>query len=219
MRKVIISPSILMADRTKIDEVLATLENVKAEYLHFDVMDGKFVPNTSFSLEDLKEISKKHNMVNDVHIMIEEPIKFAKYYVKNGADILTFHYEACKDETEVKEVIKIIRSEGAKVGLSIKPETPVDVVLPLVKELDLVLIMSVEPGFGGQSFIPSALTKIEILRKYIDENNLNCLIEVDGGINGITGIQCRQAGVDILVAGSYLVGNKNIKERIEGLRK
>ena len=219
MKKIIISPSILLVDRNKIDEELATLEAEKVEFLHFDVMDGKFVPNTSFSVEDLAVISKKHKMVNDVHIMIENPKKFALDYIKNGADILTFHYEACNDENEVKEVIDIIRSNSCKVGLSIKPKTPISTVLHLLKDIDLLLIMSVEPGFGGQSFIPTALEKIATARKYIDENNLNCLIEVDGGINGVTGEECKKAGVDVLVAGSYLIGNENIVERIKGLRK
>lgn len=219
MKKVIISPSILNADRSKLDNTLTTLENLGAEYLHFDVMDGKFVPPTSFDLEDLKVVSKKHTMVNDVHIMIEEPIKYAKDYVVNGADILTFHYEACDSENQISEVINIIHENGGKAGLSIKPNTPVEVVLPFLKDLELILVMSVEPGYGGQAFIPSALGKIEFLRKYIDENKLNCLIEVDGGINGETSKLCRDAGVDILVVGSYLVDKPDIEQRMESLRK
>ena len=157
-------------------------------------------------------------MVNDVHIMISDPGKFAEAFVEAGADIVTFHYEACYDQDEVQEVINIIHACGAKAGLSIKPKTPVEVLTPFLEDLDLVLIMSVEPGFGGQSFIPDALDKIRYLRQVIDGNDYQCLIEVDGGINDKTGQLCKEAGVDIVVAGSYLFGKEDIKERMELLR-
>ena len=157
-------------------------------------------------------------MVNDVHIMIAEPKKYAPEFIKSGASYLTFHYEACKDDKEVQEVIDLIHQCGGKAGLSIKPNTDVKVCDSFLKNLDLVLVMSVEPGFGGQSFIHSALEKIAYLRKAADENGYKYLVEVDGGINEETGRLCKEAGVDVLVAGSYLFGHYDIKERIEGLK-
>ena len=153
-------------------------------------------------------------MINDVHIMVYDPLKYAKEYIEAGADIITFHLEACKNSAEVQQTIDFIRSKGVKVGLSIKPKTDVKELLPWLDKIDLALIMSVEPGFGGQKFIPNALDKISFLRKYIDSNNLAVLIEVDGGINDETGKLCADAGVDILVAGSYLFNKDDIKERI-----
>lgn len=218
MKRTLIAPSILSADFSKLGEEIALVESLGADYLHFDVMDGHFVPNISFGVPVLKSISKIHNMVNDVHIMISDPIDYIEKFVDAGADIITFHYEACKDDYEVKEVIDLIKFYGVKVGMSIKPKTPVEVVEPFLEDLDLLLVMSVEPGFGGQSFIPSALDKISILRKVIDAKGYNCLIEVDGGINNETALLCKEAGVDILVAGSYLFGKEDIKERMELLR-
>ena len=157
-------------------------------------------------------------MVNDVHIMVADPMKVAPEFIEAGADIVTFHFEALECPVCCKKLIDKIHSLGCKAGISIKPKTNVKVLKELVKYVDLVLIMSVEPGKGGQAFIPSALGKIKKLRKWIDKENLNCLIEVDGGINGETGQKCRKAGVDILVAGSYLYGHDDIKERVESLR-
>ena len=214
-----IAPSILSADFRHLEEEIKLVESLGAEWLHFDVMDGHFVPNISFGQPVLKGIAKCHNMVNDVHIMISDPFKYAPEFIKAGADILTFHYEACANDKEVFQVIDLIHDYGAKAGLSIKPNTPIDKVLPFLYSLDLVLIMSVEPGFGGQSFINSSVSKILRLRDYIDENNIkNVLIEVDGGINVETAKLCKLAGVDVLVAGSYLFGHEDIKERIEKLR-
>ena len=182
-------------------------------------MDGHFVNNISFGVPVLKSIHGIHHMVNDVHIMISDPLKYAKKFVENGADILTFHYEACHDDHEVHEVIHLIHELGARAGLSIKPGTDVKVIEPFLNHLDLVLIMSVEPGFGGQAFMENSLKKISYLRKLIDERKLNCFIEVDGGINNETAKLCKEAGVDVLVAGSYLFGHEDIKERIALLKE
>lgn len=218
MNKVYIAPSILSADFNNLKEEIKLVESLKAEYLHFDVMDGHFVPNISFGQPVLKCIAHSHSMINDVHIMISEPKRYAKEFIDAGANILTFHYEACKDIKEVEEVIDIIHSNGAKAGLSVKPNTPVEVIYPVLHKLDLVLVMSVEPGFGGQKFIPSALDKISKVKKLILEKGYQCLVEVDGGINEETAKLCKEAGVDILVAGSYLFGHKDIKERINKIR-
>ena len=219
MKKVMIAPSILSADFNKLQEEIHLVESLGAEFLHFDVMDGHFVPNISFGIPVLKNIAHSHHMVNDVHIMISDPLQYAAKFVDSGADYLTFHYEACNSDEEVLKVIDIIHSNGARAGLSIKPNTPVEVLDKFFAKLDLVLIMSVEPGFGGQSFIDSALDKIRYCCKKIDGGNLPCLIEVDGGINKETSKLCRDAGVDVLVAGSYLFGHEDIKERLEGLRE
>ncbi len=218
MKRIIVAPSILSADFNYLKKEIETVEKAGAEWLHFDVMDGHFVPNISFGIPVLKCIAKSHNMVNDVHIMISEPLKYAEEFIKSGAEYLTFHYEACKNDKEVKQVIDIIHQNGGKAGLSIKPKTDVKVLDKFLPDLDLVLVMSVEPGFGGQSFMYDALNKIDYLRKAIDNNNYDCLIEVDGGINHDTGKLCVDNGVDVLVAGSYLFGHEDLKERLEGLK-
>ena len=214
MKNLIVAPSLLAAKQ--IVKEAKEIENIENVWLHFDVMDGKFVPNTSFSLDDLLTMKKETSLYLDVHLMIEEPEVHFKNYVNNGADLITIHYEATND---LASLIKMIKESGVKVGVSIKPNTNVEVLTPYLKDLDLVLIMSVEPGFGGQSFIPSALDKIAYLRKEIDNNNYSCLIEVDGGINKETGELCKKAGVDVLVAGSYLFGKEDILERIEDLKR
>ena len=218
MSRLIVAPSILSADFNHLLEDIKKVEDAGAEYLHFDVMDGHFVPNISFGQPVLKSISHSHHMVNDVHIMISDPFKYAPEFIKAGANILTFHYEACKSDKEVFQVIDLIHDYGAKAGLSVKPNTPIEKVYPFLHSLDMVLVMSVEPGFGGQKFIPESFTKIFKLREKIKEENSKCLIEVDGGINEETAKTCKLAGVDIVVAGSYLFGHDDIKERIEKIR-
>lgn len=213
-----IAPSLLSADKKNLKSEIKKVEALGAEYIHWDIMDGIFVPNKSFEVSAVKENAKVHKMVNDVHIMVADPKTVAPQFIEAGADIVTFHYEALECPVCCKKIIDLIHNSGCKAGISIKPKTKVKVLKELVKDVELVLVMSVEPGKGGQAFIPSALGKIKKLRKWIDKNNLNCLIEVDGGINAETGKQCRLAGADILVAGSYLYGHDDIKERFESLR-
>ncbi|MDD3207273.1 MAG: ribulose-phosphate 3-epimerase [Bacilli bacterium] len=213
-----VAPSLLAADKSKLMEEIKLAEDSGAEYLHFDVMDGKFVPNISFGLEDLRKISQTHKMINDVHIMIADPEEQAINYIKAGADIITFHLEAFSCMVCMGKTIRAVREAGGKVGISIKPKTKVRSLVPFLDQIDLVLIMSVEPGKGGQAFIKSSLSKIKFLRRYINRHKLNVLIEVDGGINDITGPLARKAGADILVAGTYLFGHSDFKERLEKIR-
>ena len=213
-----IAPSLLSADKEHLKDEILKVEALGCEFIHWDIMDGIFVPNKSFPVSAVKENAKVHNMVNDVHIMVADPMKVAPEFIEAGADYVTFHFEALECPVCCKKLIDKIHDLGCKAGISIKPKTNVKVLKELVKYVDLVLVMSVEPGKGGQAFIPSALGKIKKLRKWIDKENLNCLIEVDGGINGETGQKCRKAGVDILVAVSYLYGHDDIKERVESLR-
>ena len=218
--KTLVAPSLLSADFKCLEKEIKNIENCGADWLHFDVMDGHFVPNISFGLPVLKSIAKCHNMVNDVHIMISNPKFYAPKFVEAGADIVTFHYEACANDAEVFEVIDLIHKAGGKAGLSIKPKTPTDKIFKFLPDLELLLVMSVEPGFGGQGFIEDSLGKIFHLKTYMLDNNItNCLIEVDGGINDKTGKLCKTAGADVLVAGSYLFGKEDAKERIAGLKE
>lgn len=209
----IIAPSLLSMDFTQTLKQLNEIKESQATWLHFDVMDGHFVPNLSFGPDICKQVRKHSDLFMDVHIMVSDPNYFSDVFIEAGADLITFHLEACQSEEEVLSIIKKIHDKGIKVGLTIKPATDVKDLLPFMDKIDLVLIMSVNPGYGGQSFIPNALDKIAFLRQYIDENKLSCLIEVDGGINAETAQWVLDAGVDVLVAGSYIFKN-DIKETI-----
>lgn len=213
-----VSPSLLAADKNKLLDELKVAEKAGSEYIHWDVMDGIFVPNTSYKASEVKEYAKSHKMINDVHIMVADPEIEAPIFVEAGADLVTFHIEAVDSLEKAKAIINNLHNLKCKAGISIKPATEVEAVLPLLDKVDLVLVMSVEPGKGGQKFMPLAVKKIRKLRTFIDKNHLNCLIEVDGGINDQTGQECRKAGADILVAGSYLFGHEDFIERVKLLR-
>lgn len=217
MKKIIVSPSILSADFAKLGEELKTMESSGAEWIHFDVMDGHFVPNISFGLPVLKSIKNRHHMFNDVHIMISDPLTYGPQFADAGANLVTFHYEAVK-KSKIENVISAIKAKNCKVGISIKPKTDVKKIYPYLDKVDLVLVMSVEPGFGGQAFMESSLDKIFKLDRMIKRKKLATLIEVDGGINEETGKRCVEAGVDVLVAGSYLFNKSDVKKRISHLK-
>ena len=211
-----IAPSILSSDFSKLGEVLQSLNNSGADMVHVDVMDGHFVPNITFGPPVIKKIRKYSSLPFDVHLMIAPVHKYIKDFADAGADIITIHPEATED---LPASIKLIKSLGKKAGVSLNPETPVDKVLPVLNSIDLVLIMSVNPGFGGQSFISKVLPKVQHLRKVIDENKLSVEIEIDGGIDFVTGKLAKEAGVDILVSGTTLFKDENnLKNNIDQLR-
>ena len=219
MKDVIISPSVLDADFLHFSDEIKKVKNAGINWIHFDVMDGHFVKNISFGNLFLKSIDRNIDLIKDVHIMVENPLEMVKKYQEAGADYLTFHYEACKSDAEVFEVIDKIHECGMKAGLSIKPGTLVTKVYPFLHSLDLVLIMSVEPGRGGQKFIEQSLQRIFALKTKIQEENVHTLISVDGGINDEIAENCVQMGADILVVGQYLFGHSDFNERVERLLK
>lgn len=211
----IVACSVLSLDFTDTKSQIEKMNESKSEWLHFDVMDGNFVPNISFGPDILKSFKKVSNQVMDVHLMIADPMEYSDVFINAGAQFLTFHYEAVC-ENDIIPLCDHIHELGCKVGISIKPKTDVKVLIPYLPYVDMVLVMSVEPGFGGQKFDSSALAKISWLKQYRETNDLCFLIEVDGGINNVTGKECSEAGVDVLVAGSYIFKN-DIIEAVESL--
>lgn len=213
----IIAPSVLSLDFTKLEEQMNALKASKAEYLHFDVMDGHFVPNLTFGPDILKAMDKMTDQVMDVHLMITDPAQYADVFVKAGADVITFHQEAINDEDGLK-LCDRLHKKGVKVGITLKPKTPVEALLPYLDKVDMVLVMSVEPGFGGQSFMAAMLDKVRFLKACREANDLQYLIEIDGGIDANTALLAKEAGCDILVAGSYVFKHpKGIVEAVESL--
>ena len=213
MSNVIISPSILSADFTELGRDVKAIEDGGADWIHVDVMDGHFVPNISIGVPVVKSLCKVARIPLDVHLMIENPEKYIEPFAKAGAHIITFHYEATQDKTD--EVIKLIRSFGCKVGISIKPKTNQEVLFPYLDKIDMVLVMTVEPGFGGQEFMGYCAQKIPYIRAKASES---LIVQVDGGINEQTAKVCKGLGANSLVAGSYIYGSDNIKASIESLR-
>lgn len=209
-----IAPSILAADYARISEELAQVSS--ADLIHFDVMDGHFVPNISYGIPVLKSIKKYSALPMDVHLMISEPLKYIEGFANAGADIITFHVEADGDPSKT---IDAIHARGLKAGISVKPNTPVSSVYPWLDKLDMILVMTVEPGFGGQGFIYDTLDKIKALREKLNSVGLTTDIEVDGGISDKTVDKVTEAGANVLVSGSYLFGAENMAENVLKLRQ
>ena len=212
----IISPSMLSADFGNLERDTKMIDRSAAEWVHIDVMDGVFVPNISFGFPVMKPIRKATNKVLDVHLMIVEPEKYVRRFVEAGADYVTFHYEATDD---IEGCIKAIREAGAKVGISIKPATDATALTDILSKVDLVLVMSVEPGFGGQSFIDGSLDKIRDLAKMRREQGLDFIIEVDGGISAKNAAEVFNAGAEALVAGSAVFGAADPEAEIINMLK
>lgn len=211
MTKFMVSPSILSGDFANMGESVKKACDWGADLIHVDVMDGVYVPNITFGMPMVSAIKPYSSVPLDVHLMITEPEKYVGSFVDSGADIVTFHPDASKD---VRKGLDIIKSKGAKCGLVLNPDMPLDLVYPYLAEIDMVLLMSVFPGFGGQKFIESVLDKAKVLKEYIEKNNLNVDIEIDGGVSSKNAEKVRNSGVNILVAGSAVFKSENPTKEI-----
>ena len=210
-----ISPSMLASNFANLSDELKKIEKNGADYVHLDVMDGMFVPNITFGAPVIKSMRKYSVLPFDVHLMINEPFRYIDDFVKAGADIITFHVEA---ESDIEGTIHKIKSGGVKCGLSIKPGTPVEVLYPFIKEIDLALVMTVEPGFGGQKFMPEMMEKVRLLKDKITETGAAVKIEVDGGIDEKTAKLAGASGVDICVAGTAIFNASNMQASIKAIK-
>lgn len=215
-RSIKIAPSVLSADFAKMGEEIKSVEKAGADIIHLDVMDGVFVPNITFGIKMVADVRKTTSLSLDCHLMIVHPEKYVKDFAKAGADYITVHYEACGEN--LKNTLLLIKENNVKCGLVINPDTPVEKIENLIPLCDMVLVMSVFPGFGGQKFIADVLDKCRAIRKIIDENNLDCLLEIDGGINADTAKSAREAGCDVLVAGSAVFGASDRVAAISAVR-
>ncbi|MBR6623495.1 MAG: ribulose-phosphate 3-epimerase [Ruminococcus sp.] len=211
-----VSASVLSADMLSLKEEIKRMEKSGIEMLHFDVMDGVFVNNITYGLPILEQVRKTTDLILDVHLMITDPLRYVRRFAECGADYISFHIES---ESDTAETIRAIREAGAKTALAIKPATPAETVFEYLDQLDMVLVMTVEPGFGGQSFIPETVEKVRIIREKISSMGLDIRVEVDGGINDITSECVINAGADTLVSGSYLFKAENMAEAAGKIRR
>ena len=211
---VIVSPSLLSADFLHLSKDIEMVNRSQADWFHLDIMDGVFVPNISYGLPVVSQIKKIATKPLDVHLMIVQPERYVEAFHKAGADILTVHYETC---THLHRTIQQIKSQGMKAGVSLNPHTPVSLLEDVIEDIDVVLLMSVNPGFGGQSFIEQTINKVDKLKKLIMESNSHTLIEIDGGVNFETGKRLVNAGADALVAGSFVFNSPDPEANIKGL--
>lgn len=215
-RSIKVAPSVLSADFARMGEEIKSVELAGADMIHMDVMDGVFVPNITFGIKMVADVRKITRLPLDCHLMIVHPEKYVSEFAKAGADYITVHYEACKES--LAETLKLIKSFGIKCGLVINPDTPVSCVESELALCDMVLVMSVFPGFGGQKFIADVLEKCKEIRGILDESNPSCLLEIDGGINSETAKLAAASGCDVLVAGSSVFGKADRAEAIESLK-
>lgn len=213
---VIVSPSLLSADFLHLSKDIEMVNRSQADWFHLDIMDGVFVPNISYGLPVVSQIKKMATKPLDVHLMIVQPERYVEAFHKAGADILTVHYEAC---THLHRTIQQIKAQGMKAGVSLNPHTPVSLLEDVIEDIDVVLLMSVNPGFGGQSFIEQTINKVDKLKKLIMESNSHTLIEIDGGVNFETGKCLVNAGADALVAGSFVFNSPDPEANIKGLKE
>lgn len=211
----LIAPSVLAADFANLQRDLEMINKSEADWFHIDIMDGVFVPNISFGMPVLKAIAKHAKKTIDVHLMIVDPDRYIKDFADLGANILTVHYEACP---HLHRTLQAIKAEGMKAGVAINPHTSVDLLKDVIKDIDLVCVMSVNPGFGGQSFIEHTYSKVQRLKEIIIENNADTLIEIDGGVTDKNAARLVEAGADVLVAGSYVFKAEDQIETIKGLK-
>jgi ribulose-phosphate 3-epimerase len=216
MKNTIIAPSVLAADFANLQRDIEMINNSEADWFHIDIMDGVFVPNISFGMPVLEAINKHAKKTIDVHLMIVDPDRYIKTFADLGADLLCVHYEAC---THLHRTLQAIKAEGMKAGVALNPHTSVSLLEDVIKDIDLVCIMSVNPGFGGQSFIENTYKKIKELKEIITRNGASTIIEIDGGVTNKNAVQLVEAGADVLVAGSYVFKAENPTQTISDLKK